>query len=64
MTANPEFGNVTGTKDKDYDIIWFTESCLSKVSSWETTNSPSSFAGRSTRVARVPRRERSYWLSA
>ena len=31
MTANPEFGNVTGTKDKDYDIIWFTESCLDNV---------------------------------
>ena len=28
MTRNPEFGNVTGTKDKDYDIIWFTEACL------------------------------------
>jgi hypothetical protein len=31
MTANPELGNVTGTKDKDYDIIWFTETCLSNV---------------------------------
>ena len=25
VTINPEFGNVTGTKDKDYDIIWFTD---------------------------------------
>jgi hypothetical protein len=22
-----ETGQVTGTKDKDYDIIWFTEAC-------------------------------------
>ena len=26
-----ETGNVTGTKDKDYNIIWFTEACLSNV---------------------------------
>jgi hypothetical protein len=36
MTRNPEFGNVTGTKDKDYDIIWFTEVCLSNVLRLET----------------------------
>ena len=36
MTRNPEFGNVTGTKDKDYDIIWFTEACLSNVLRLET----------------------------
>ena len=36
MTINPEFGNVTGTKDKDYDIIWFTEACLSNVLRLET----------------------------
>jgi len=23
-----ETGRVTGTKDKDYDLIWFTEQCL------------------------------------
>jgi hypothetical protein len=23
-----ETGNITGTKDKDYDLIWFTEACL------------------------------------
>lgn len=23
-----EPGQITGTKDKDYDIIWFTEACL------------------------------------
>jgi hypothetical protein len=26
-----ETGHVTGTKDKDYDIIWFTEQCLNNV---------------------------------
>jgi hypothetical protein len=28
MTTSTETGNVTGTKDKDYDLIWFTEACL------------------------------------
>lgn len=27
MTST-ETGNVTGTKDKDYNIIWFTQACL------------------------------------
>jgi len=26
-----ETGQVTGTKDKDYNIIWYTEQCLSNV---------------------------------
>jgi hypothetical protein len=30
MTST-ETGNVTGTLDKDYNIIWFTEACLSNV---------------------------------
>jgi hypothetical protein len=30
MTA-AETGHVTGTKDKNYDIIWFTEACLSNA---------------------------------
>ena len=28
MTAAPETGHVTGTADKDYNLIWFTETCL------------------------------------
>ncbi len=24
-------GQVTGTKDRDYDVIWFTERCLSNT---------------------------------
>jgi hypothetical protein len=30
-TSQTEAGQVTGTKDKDYNIIWFTEQCLSNV---------------------------------
>jgi hypothetical protein len=26
-----ETGSVTGTQDKDYNVIWFTEVCLSNV---------------------------------
>ena len=26
-----EAGQVTGTKDKDYNVIWFTEQCLSNA---------------------------------
>jgi len=29
--TSPETGGITGTKDKDYNIIWFTEQCLSNV---------------------------------
>jgi hypothetical protein len=36
MTSNVETGHVTGTKDKDYNIIWFTEACLSNVLRLET----------------------------
>jgi rubrerythrin len=28
MTSSSETGHITGTKDKDYNILWFTESCL------------------------------------
>jgi hypothetical protein len=31
MTSATETGQVTGTKDKDYNIIWFTEACLSNA---------------------------------
>ncbi len=29
-------GDVTGTADKDYNIIWFTEACLSNALKLET----------------------------
>ena len=31
MISSHETGRVTGTPDKDYDIIWFTEACLNNV---------------------------------
>jgi hypothetical protein len=31
MTSTSETGNVTGTKDKNYNLIWFTEACLSNA---------------------------------
>jgi hypothetical protein len=34
--GSEETGQVTGTKDKDYNIIWFTEQCLSNVLRLET----------------------------
>jgi hypothetical protein len=31
MTSTSETGNVTGTKDKNYNLVWFTEACLSNA---------------------------------
>ena len=31
-----EGGEVTGTKDKDYNIVWFVEQCLSNTLRLET----------------------------
>ena len=31
-----ETGQVTGTRDKDYNLIWFTEQCLSNALRLET----------------------------
>ena len=36
MTSAAETGEVTGTKDKDYNIIWFVEACLSNALRLET----------------------------
>jgi hypothetical protein len=36
MTSSDETGHITGTKDKDYNIIWFTEACLSNALRLET----------------------------
>jgi hypothetical protein len=35
-SSSQETGQVTGTKDKDYNLIWFTEQCLSNVLRLET----------------------------
>ena len=34
--STTETGQATGTKDKDYNIIWFTEACLSNALRLET----------------------------
>jgi hypothetical protein len=34
--AVQEAGEITGTKDADYNVIWFTEQCLSNVLRLET----------------------------
>jgi hypothetical protein len=31
MSSTTEAGEQTGTKDKDYNLIWFTEACLSNA---------------------------------
>jgi hypothetical protein len=31
VSTTEETGQVTGTKDKDYNLIWFTEQCLSNA---------------------------------
>jgi hypothetical protein len=36
MTGTTETGSVTGTKDKLYNIVWFTEACLSNALRLET----------------------------
>jgi hypothetical protein len=36
MMADTETGQITGTKDKDYNLIWFTEACLSNALRLET----------------------------
>jgi hypothetical protein len=36
MEGHTETGQVTGTKDKDYNLIWFTEQCLSNALRLET----------------------------
>jgi hypothetical protein len=34
--AVQEAGEITGTRDADYNVIWFTEQCLSNVLRLET----------------------------
>ncbi|XRQ09369.1 hypothetical protein ACN3XK_00205 [Actinomadura welshii] len=36
MSATQETGGVTGTKDKDYNLVWFVEQCLSNALRLET----------------------------
>ncbi|EKX60162.1 hypothetical protein Sipo8835_04045 [Streptomyces ipomoeae] len=36
MASNTESGDITGTKDKDYNLIWFIEACLSNALRMDT----------------------------
>ncbi|RKS79237.1 hypothetical protein BZB76_0687 [Actinomadura pelletieri DSM 43383] len=36
MAVTHETGDITGTKDKDYNLIWFVEQCLSNALRLET----------------------------
>jgi hypothetical protein len=36
MTSTTETGGVTGTKDKDYNLIWYVEACLTNALRLET----------------------------
>ncbi|KWX24725.1 MULTISPECIES: hypothetical protein [Mycolicibacterium] len=36
MSATTETGHVTGTKDKNYNLIWYTEQCLENALRMET----------------------------
>jgi hypothetical protein len=36
MTETSEAGHITGTKDKDYNILWFTQACLDNALRLET----------------------------
>jgi hypothetical protein len=47
MTSTAETGDVTGTKDKDYTLVWFTESCLSNALRLETCIQDADRAGDS-----------------
>ena len=36
MSTTSETGHVTGTKDKNYNLIWYTEQCLENALRLET----------------------------
>lgn len=40
-----ETGHVTGTKDRDYDLLWFAEACLSNALRLETYAADAESAG-------------------
>lgn len=36
MTSSTESGEVTGTKDKNYNLLWYTQTCLDNALRMET----------------------------
>jgi hypothetical protein len=47
MSSSTETGQVTGTKDKDYNLIWFTEKCMNNALRLETYIEDANRAGDS-----------------
>jgi hypothetical protein len=47
VSVNADAQTVTGTKDKDYNIIWFVEACLSNALRLETYVQDAESAGDS-----------------
>jgi hypothetical protein len=47
VSINADAQTVTGTKDKDYNIIWFVEACLSNALRLETYVQDAESAGDS-----------------
>lgn len=36
MTSTSETGGITGTRDKDYNLLWYVETCLDNALRLET----------------------------
>jgi hypothetical protein len=47
MSSSTETGQITGTKDKDYNLIWFTEKCMNNALRLETYIEDANRAGDS-----------------
>ena len=47
MSSSTETGQVTGTLDKDYNLIWFTEKCMDNALRLETYTEDANRAGDS-----------------
>ena len=47
MATEAETGQVTGTKDKNYNLIWFTEKCMDNALRLETYVEDANRAGDS-----------------
>ena len=47
--SSTETGQVTGTKDKNYNLIWFTEACLNNALRLETYIQDAERAGDAAR---------------
>ena len=68
-----ETGQVTGTKDKTYNLLWFTEQCLENALRLETyvqdaereatTSSPTYSARLKQTARRAPKKASVYWRS-